>query len=29
MIPTKRIKKLTEKPFEPENIREDDWKLTS
>jgi hypothetical protein len=24
----KRIKKLTEKPFEPEDIREDGWELT-
>jgi len=29
MMPTKRIKKLTEKPFEPEDFREDGWKLTS
>jgi hypothetical protein len=28
MMPTKRIKKLTEEPFEPEDIREDGWKLT-
>jgi hypothetical protein len=27
MMPTKRIKKLTEKPFEPEDIREDGWEL--
>jgi hypothetical protein len=28
MMPTKRIKKLIEKPFEPEDIREDSRKLT-
>ena len=28
MMPTKRINKLTEKPLEPEDIREDDWELT-
>jgi hypothetical protein len=28
MMPTKRTKKLTEKPFEPEDIRKDTWKLT-
>ena len=28
MMPTKRINKLTEKPFEPEDIRGDDWELT-
>jgi len=26
-MPTKRINKLTEKPFEPEDIREDGWEL--
>jgi hypothetical protein len=28
MMPTKRINKLTKKPFEPEDIRGDDWELT-
>ncbi len=28
MMPTKRINKLAKKPFEPEDIREDDWELT-
>jgi hypothetical protein len=28
MMPTKRIKKFIEKPFEPEDIRKDTWKLT-
>jgi len=27
MMSTKRINKLTGKPFEPEDIREDSWKL--
>ena len=27
MMSTKRINKLTEKPFEPQDIREDAWKL--
>jgi hypothetical protein len=29
MMLTKRIKKLTEKPFELEDIREDGWKLAA
>ena len=28
MMPTKRVKKLTKKPFEPEDIRGDDWELS-
>jgi hypothetical protein len=27
MMPTTRIKKLTEKPFKSEDIREDGWEL--
>ena len=28
MMLTKRINKLTKKPFEPEDIKGDDWELT-
>jgi len=28
MMPIKRINKLTKKPFEPEDIRGDNWELT-
>ena len=27
MMPTKRMKKLKKKPFEPEDIKGDDWEL--
>jgi len=26
-MPTKRMNKLTKKPFEPEDIKGDDWEL--
>ena len=27
MMPTKRMKKLTKKPFEPDDVEGDDWEL--
>ena len=29
MMPTKRMKKLTKKSFEPEDIEGDDWELVN